>query len=149
MSFIFYQQIDIILPVSSGVLSKAHNFFLCLFFYTPSNSESQPTPRLSTKSFFLHPSLIRWMLYIATDYCRLLIKFKQELKALAEAFVRNFFLNFLMTIVLSTYVDLSQRCSKATFLQRLIKVDSDPPNDAFFMISLHILHKAIQFFRST
>ena len=50
-----------------------------------------------------------------------------------------------MTIVLSTYVDLSQRCSKATFLQRLIKVDSDPPNDAFFMISLHILHKAIQF----
>ena len=48
-----------------------------------------------------------------------------------------------MTIVLSTYVDLSQRCSKATFLQRLIKVDSDPPNDAFFMISLHILHKAL------
>ena len=86
----FYQQIYIILPVSSGVLSKAHNFFLCLFFYTPSNSESQPTPRLSTKPFFLHPSLIRWMLYIATDYCRLLIKFKQELKALAEAFVRNF-----------------------------------------------------------
>ena len=26
MSFIFHQQIDLTLPVSSGVLSKAHNF---------------------------------------------------------------------------------------------------------------------------
>ena len=50
------KQIDITSPVSSGVLSKAHNFFLSPFFHTPSHLESQPTPRLSTKpfSFILH-----------------------------------------------------------------------------------------------
>ena len=84
------------------------------------------------------------MLYIATYYCRFLIKFKQELKALAEAFVRNFPTILLMTTLWSTYVDLSQRCSKAILLQCPIKVDSDTLNDAFF-ISLHNLHKAIQF----
>ena len=84
------------------------------------------------------------MLYISTDYCRLLIKFKQELKALAEAFARNFPTILLMTTLLSTYVDLSQRCSKAILLQCPIKVDSDTLNDAFF-ISLYNLHKAIHF----
>ena len=30
MSFIFHQQIDLTLPVSSGVLSKAHNYLLTI-----------------------------------------------------------------------------------------------------------------------
>ena len=90
MSFIFHQQIDITLPVSSGVLSKAHNFFLLPFFLYPFPFGILAHTEVIYKTFFLHPSLMRWMLYIATYYCRFLIKFKQELKALAEAFVRNF-----------------------------------------------------------